>query len=157
MLVDTTAANDIPLACDINAIPAEQRERALTVAQQMYSAIEEVRGLPNGLAFRLPASSAMLMLIAEDIGSERLCCPFLLFTLEIPPAGGDFWLSFTGGEGVKEFLRMSFEEADLLDEAVARAAGLNVSARKNVDSVATAFEVVGELNARVAKSTGDGQ
>lgn len=155
MLVDITAANDIPLACDINAIPAEQRERALTVAQQMYRAIEEVRELPNGLAFGLPASSTMLKLIAEDISAERLCCPFLLFTLEIPPAGGDFWLSFTGGEGVREFLRMSFEAANLLDEAVARAAGFNVSTRKDVDSVATAFEVVGDLNARVAKSTHD--
>lgn len=54
----------------------------------MYQAILEVRELPNGYAFRLPSDSAMLMIIAEDITIERLCCPFLRFTLEIEAAGG---------------------------------------------------------------------
>ncbi len=154
MLSDTTIANDIPLACDLSSIPVEQRERAMVVGKQMYQAIQEVRELSNGYAFRLPADSTMLMTIAEDLNNERLCCPFLLFTLEIAPGGGPFWLSFTGGQGVREFLRMSLEESDLLNEEVARVAGFNVSARQHVDSMEDAFEIVGDLNNRIAKVTG---
>ncbi|MBA2392489.1 MAG: hypothetical protein H0V70_07050 [Ktedonobacteraceae bacterium] len=38
------------------------------------------------------------------IANERLCCPFLHFTVEIEPHGGPFWLRLTGGEGVKEYI-----------------------------------------------------
>lgn len=156
MLSNTTTANDLPIVCDPNALTTEQSERWMIVGKQMYQAIQEVRELPNGYGFRLPSDSATLMLIAEDLSMERLCCPFLHFTLEITPAGGPLWLSFTGGEGVKEFLRFSFEEANLLDEAVARAAGFNVSAGKNIDSVETALEMTHRINERTAQANGSG-
>ena len=153
MLSDTAAAIDLPIACDPNALTAEQSERWMIVGKQMYQAIQEVRELPNGYAFRLPSDATMLMIVAEDLSMERLCCPFLLFTLEITPAGGPLWLSFTGPEGTKEFLRFSFEEASLLNEAVARAAGFNVSAGKNIDSVETAVEMTTRINERAATET----
>ncbi len=151
MLSDTTTANDLPIVCDPNALTTEQSERWMIVGKQMYQAIQEVRELPNGYGFRLPSDAATLMIIAEDLSLERLCCPFLHFTLEITPAGGPLWLSFTGPEGTKEFLRFSFEEANLLDEAVARAAGFNVFAGKNIDSVQTALEMTERINERTAQ------
>lgn len=156
MLSDMSIANDLPIACDPSALTAEQSERWMIVGKQMYQAIQEVRELPNGYAFRLPSDAATVMIVAEDLTMERLCCPFLLFTLEITPAGGPLWLSFTGGEGVKEFLRFSFEEANLLDEAVARAAGFNVSAVKDIDSVESAIEMTHRINERAAKAAGAG-
>jgi hypothetical protein len=81
---------------------------------------------------------------------ERLCCPFVRYTLEIEPNRGPFWLRMTGVEGVKEFLRMSFEEANLFDEQVARAAGFNVAASKDMDSVETALEATDRINQRFA-------
>ena len=124
----------------------------MVVGKQMYHAIQEVRELPNGYGFRLPNDFVMLMIIAEDLSMERLCCPFLRFTLEIEPAGGPFWLSFTGGEGTKEFLRFSFEEASMLDPAVAKAAGFNLSAGKEIDSVETAIALTGVINERYANA-----
>lgn len=156
MLSDTTAAIDLPIVCDPNALTAEQSERWMIVGKQMYQSIQEVRELPNGYAFRLPSDAAMLMIVAEDLSIDRLCCPFLLYTLEIAPAGGPLWLSFTGGEGVKEFLRFSFEEANLLDEAVARAAGFNVYAGTNIDSVESAIEMTHRINERTAQAVGSG-
>ena len=156
MLSDTTTANDLPIVCDPNALTAEQSDRWMIVGKQMYQAIQEVRELSNGYGFRLPSDAATLMIIAEDLSMERLCCPFLLFTLEITPAGGPLWLSFTGPEGTKEFLRFSFEEASLLNEAVARAAGFNVSAGKNIDSVETAVEMTYRINERAAKAAASG-
>jgi hypothetical protein len=153
-MLSDAPTNDLPIVCDPNAISAEQSERWMVVGKQMYQSIQEVRELSNGYAFRLPSDAAMLMIIAEDLTIERLCCPFLLFTLEIAPAGGPIWLSFTGGEGTKQFMRFSLEEAKLLDEEVAKAAGFNVAARKEIDSIATALELTGVINERTAKSTG---
>jgi hypothetical protein len=152
MLPDATSANDLPIACNPNAISAAQGERWMVVGKQMYQAIQEVRELPNGYAFRLPGDSAMLMIIAEDLAIERLCCPFLRFTLEIEAARGPIWLSFTGPEGTKTFLRFSLEEAQLLDEEVAKAAGFDVSGRKNVDSITAAVELTEAINQRYANS-----
>jgi hypothetical protein len=43
--------------------------------------------------------------IAAFIPSERLCCPFFTFTLEITPARGPIWLQITGNAQVKTFLQ----------------------------------------------------
>lgn len=153
MFSDTPVTTDLSIVCNPNALSAEQMERWMVVGKQMYQAIQEVRELPNGYAFRLPNDSAVLMIIAEDLSLERLCCPFLRFTLEIEPAGGSFWLSFTGGEGSKEFLRFSFEEASVLDAEVARAAGFNLSAAKEIDSIETAIALTGVINERYANAT----
>lgn len=154
MLSDTSTTSELPIVCDPSAISAEQSERWMVVGKQMYQAVQEVRELPNGYAFRLPGDSAMLMTVAEDLTIERLCCPFLRFTLDMEPAGGPLWLSFTGPEGTKEFLRFSFEEANLLDEEVARAAGFNVSARKDINSIDTAVALTSVINERAARATG---
>lgn len=152
MLSDTTAAIELPIVCDPSALTPEQTERWMIVGKQMYQAVQEVRELPNGYAFRLPSDAAMLMTIAEDLSLERLCCPFLLFTLEIGPSDQPIWLSFTGGEGAKEFLKVSFESANLIDEEVAKAAGFSVSERMKLDSVETAIETTNMVNQRFAQA-----
>ena len=152
MLPEIPPANDLPIACNPNAISAEQSERWMVVGKQMYQAIQEVRELSNGYAFRLPSDSAILLIIAEDLTIERLCCPFLRFTLDIAPAGGPVWLSFTGPEGTKTFLKFSFEEANLLNGEVAKAAGFDVSARKNLDSIAAGVELTEIVNERYAQT-----
>ena len=83
---------------------------------------------------------------------ERLCCPFLHFTLEIESSDKPIRLSFTGGAGAKEFLKFSFESADLIDEAVAKAAGFSVSERKELNSVQTAIESTNAINERFAQA-----
>lgn len=152
MLFDTTAAIDLPIVCDPNALSAEQTERWMIVGKQMYQAVQEVRELPSGYAFRLPSDTAMLMTIAEDLSLERLCCPFLHFTLEIESKDKPIWLSFTGGAGAKEFLKFSFESADLIDEVVAKVAGFSVSERIELNSVQTALETTNAINERFAQA-----
>src|SRR5262245_54094694 len=137
----TTTQSEVIIACDPHAVPAEQRERWMTVGTQLYAAVQEVQELPDGYGFRLPTEPEML-LVAEDLNMERLCCPFLRFTLDIEPNGGPFWLHFTGGEGVKEFLRMSFESSNLLNEQVAQAAGFSIASRTELDSVETTIEAI---------------
>ncbi len=124
MQTEKTPQDDVIIACDPNAIPADMRDRWVETGKQVYAAVQEMQEMPEGYGFRLPPDSAMLLKVAEYIANERLCCPFIRFTLEIEPNRGSFWLRLTGGEGVKEYMRSVFEVHDLLNEGVARAAGL---------------------------------
>ena len=91
-------------ACDMTAIPPEARgaHQAL-IRRLMTEAVEEVRELPDGLAFQFPAEEYDA--VAEFVGRERLCCPFLTFTLDVSPERGPLRLRLTGAEGAKEFIR----------------------------------------------------
>ena len=154
MLTDTTIQSEVPIACIPDALTAEQQQRWMEVGSQLYAAVQEVQELPNGYAFRLPSDAEMLLLAAEDLNFERLCCPFLRFTLDIEPNGGPFWLRFTGGEGVKAFLRLNFEMTNVLNEQVAQAAGLSIVGRTDINSVETALQAVTMINEQFAKAAG---
>jgi hypothetical protein len=154
MSTDTTTQPEVIIACNPNALTPEQQERWMVVGLQLYAAVQEVQELPDGYAFRLPSDAEMLLLVAEDLNFERLCCPFIHFTLDIAPNGAPFWLRFTGGEGVKEFLRINFETTNVLSEQVAQAAGLSITARTDINSVETALEAVSFANEQFAKATG---
>lgn len=157
MSTDTAYLDQLPIACDPNAVPADQQEYWLKeLVPKLYGAVEEIKELPNGWAWRLPSTPEILVLLAEDLNLERLCCPFVHYTLEIERNGGPFWLSWTGGEGVKEYLWMAFAEANVFDEQVARAAGFNVANSKDLDSVQTVIEVIDSVNQRYAKEANDG-
>jgi hypothetical protein len=88
---------------------------------------------------------------AEDLNLEQRCCPFMRFVIEIEPEHGPLWLRWTGPHGTKEFLRLAFEGADLIDPEVARAAGLDTSSRRRVSTVPEALAMV-EINGQFAAS-----
>ena len=93
-----------PLACDLTAIPTEQRAAHQTLAQDLLTrAAAETRELPDGYAFRFPAERYVD--VAAFIANERLCCPFFTFVLEVTPEHGPIWLRITGRDGVKEVLQ----------------------------------------------------
>lgn len=145
---------DLPIACDASALTPDEREHWVNdIAPKLYRQVQEIRELPNGWAWRLPSTAEVLCLLAEEMNVERLCCPFVTYTLEIEPNHGSFWLRMTGGEGVKVFLQMAFETTNHFDVEVVKAAGINVPAGSEMDSVETVLDAVDKLNARYAKST----
>lgn len=153
MLPQPTASEELPIVCDPHALtPAQQEHWVKDIVPHLYREVQEIQELPNGWALRLPSTPEMLMLVAQDLNLERLCCPFVTYTLEIPPNRGPFWLRMTGGEGVKVFLRMSFETANYFDAQVAQAAGLNLAGSPEMDSVKTALDATDKLNQRYAES-----
>jgi hypothetical protein len=95
----------IPIACDLSAIPAEQRETHIADVQQLFALVQQTRELPNGYAFRFPAESDILLQAASYISYERLCCPFFGFTLELEPQSAALWLHLTGSAEVKQFIK----------------------------------------------------
>lgn len=109
-MTDATA-----IACDLRAIDAAQREHHQIKTQELFAASQEVKELPDGYAFRLPAEPAFMLKAAEYISLERLCCPFFNFVLELESEGGPLWLKLTGREGVKKFLQAEFGPRDKFD------------------------------------------
>jgi hypothetical protein len=96
------------LACDLTAIPPDERERHAEVTRRLFAATIEAREEPAGFAFRLPPEPALLLLAAEFVARESRCCPFFGFGIELAPAGGPLWLRLSGGAEVKAFARAEF-------------------------------------------------
>src|SRR5262245_2474297 len=104
--MNENGANESPIACNLNALDREQRLRHQSLTAQLRSAAQETRELADGYSFRLPSDEATIQRIAEWITLERRCCPFIAFGLEVGREGGPLWLSLTGREGVKPFLKI---------------------------------------------------
>jgi hypothetical protein len=92
-----------PFACDMTAIGPEQRGAHLDTIERLFGSVESIRELANGYSFQLPNEFDVL-LAAQFIALERLCCPFFGFGLDVEREGGAVWLRLTGREGVKPFI-----------------------------------------------------
>lgn len=109
-----------PFACDMSSLTDPERNRHIAVIKEVFGAVKSIRELSDGYAFCLAANDHLLIKATEFIIKERLCCPFFSFELSIEP-DVDFWLSLTGSEGIKPFIRAEIGGA--LDDSVARKAG----------------------------------
>lgn len=83
--------------------PAERGAHERLTRRLLSEAATASRELADGLEFRFPAEEYEAVM--HFIARERLCCPFLRFTIEVSPARGPVWLRMTGPDGVTPFLR----------------------------------------------------
>ncbi len=98
-----------PIACVLDALDRDQRERRQRLAGELRSAVKGVTELADGFAFELRNDDATWINTAEFITLERRCCPFLGFALESEREQASISLHITGRAGVKEFLRDAFQ------------------------------------------------
>lgn len=98
------------IACNMGVFTDTERAQHAEVVKTLFARAEDVQLLANGVAYRLPAESVILMLSAEFLAQERRCCPFLHFELSLD-AAGPLWLRLTGPEGTAEFLRQELQFA----------------------------------------------
>jgi hypothetical protein len=109
-------ASDAPIACVPKAIPAAEREAHFALAKRVWSELPEARQeLPDGYALQF--GPEQFALLAAFVANERLCCPFLRFTLEVTPRQGPLWLRITGDERVTAFLKGELAQAEEAPEA----------------------------------------
>lgn len=113
---------DVGLACDLNAFTPVQRDHHLAHATALFGAVRELRELPDGYTVRTPDVPDILAQLADFVAHERLCCPFLNFSIEVAAHSGPICLRITGPEGAKNLI--AAEIIGLLKPEVARAAGL---------------------------------
>ena len=92
------------LACNMGVFTPEQRESHIQMTTKLIQAVQDIREVENGFEFSFPNQ-------AEFISNERLCCPFLGFTLQVNSNQDPVSLRLTGPLGTPEFLRAEFDGA----------------------------------------------
>src|SRR5262245_49060290 len=83
-------------SCDLSVMTVEEREQHFERATRMFSMAKEVKELGDGFAVRFSVDSSMITTVAQFIEKERLCCPFMKFTVEIGEEHGPLWVRITG-------------------------------------------------------------
>ena len=94
------------LACNIQAISVVRRPRYNDLVSRLRAAMRDCRELPDGYSYSLDPAKITLPEVSEWITMERLCCPFLIFQLEV--AGELSRLTMRGPEGAKAILQEEF-------------------------------------------------
>ena len=102
---------DTPLVCNMGIFTPAQRESHIQTTTELIQAVQNVQEVENGYKFTFPNETGFISKIAEFISNERLCCPFLKFTLNIVSNTEPVSLSLTGPLGTQEFLRAEFDGA----------------------------------------------
>ena len=96
----------IPIACDLTAFSADERDRYDALRAGVIAAIAQVVELPNGFRSRL-GHDVTAGEVGEWMSMEQRCCAFLDIGLRLD-AGGTMWLELTGRPGVKSLLESEF-------------------------------------------------
>ncbi len=102
------AAGGPPIACNPHAIRAEDRPRYRDLVEKLRSAVRETRELRDGYALGVDTRTITLTDLAEWVGMERLCCPFLTFQIEVAGAADSARLTLRGSKGAKAILAAAF-------------------------------------------------
>ncbi len=108
-IADNQLGKTTPIACNLTAIDDEVRPQHVDLALYLFGeGLLERQELPDGYAFRYAPDNYRA--VADFIETERLCCPFFNFTLEVTPENGPIWLRITGRPGVKELLMSMLDD-----------------------------------------------
>jgi hypothetical protein len=98
----------VPLTCNINGIPIQERARYGRLVEALRHAIQKRRELPDGYAFQMDTQQIDTSQLVEWVELERKCCPFFGFELRWDGQNNVVWLNLTGPEGVKDFIIEDF-------------------------------------------------
>lgn len=102
---------DSPLVCNMNVFSTAQQEAHVQNTIHLIRSARQVRAIEDGYEFSFPNDTRMLSSITEFISNERLCCPFLVFTLKVSSNREPVSLALTGPTGTQDFLRAEFDGA----------------------------------------------
>ena len=84
-------------------------QRQCELERELRRAVRTRVELPDGFALAFPGDARWLAPLAEAIGYERECCPFLVLELVAEPDRGPLWLRLKGPAGAKAFLARALE------------------------------------------------
>jgi hypothetical protein len=95
------------IACKLTS-PEMQRRKAevLAILKQKVITREE---LNDGYKYKFDGNDEIIDELILFIKSERACCDFFSFDLSIGDNKSNIWLSITGPEGAKDFIRTEMD------------------------------------------------
>jgi hypothetical protein len=97
------AARQPVFACRLDALTPQERAQQKELTARFRRAMTRVTEDPDGYTCHFSAGLAPSTVIAW-VETERKCCPFLRFTLDMPEDGGPARLRVWGAPGVKAFV-----------------------------------------------------
>ena len=107
----TPMSDPVPFACDMAAIPAEQRGAHHALSRRLTrDAALEIREVPDGLRFIFGAEAYDD--VVQFVAHERLCCPFLRFSVDVSSQRGTVALTLSGPPGAAVFIRAELDLPD---------------------------------------------
>src|SRR5262245_37617300 len=95
-------------ACNLRAINAAERPRYNQLVKRVREAARERTEISNGYRFTVAGDAITLSEVAEWMGLERRCCPFLTLQLSVTGNQADWVLILTGPKGVKPLIDAEF-------------------------------------------------
>jgi len=98
------ATNNTPVNLNCKLTAPELRMRKATVIAALQRQVLEKKELPDGFAFKFDSSDATLNMLTQFIQTERLCCSFFTFTVQVQADASFIWLHLSGPEGTKPFI-----------------------------------------------------
>jgi hypothetical protein len=96
-----------PIACDMTALSAVQRQRYDALRRLVLDSVEQVTGTTTGFRLRL-RSKAPAADVAEWMALEHKCCPFLTLQLALKDDESR-WIEIGGSAAIKAFLEEEFK------------------------------------------------
>jgi hypothetical protein len=91
------------LSCKLST--PELMERKNTIIAELKSLVRERNEIKNGVQYTFESSDRIIDLISNFIKTERLCCDFFDFNLNISADPGSMQLTLSGPDGTKEFIK----------------------------------------------------
>ncbi len=95
-----------PIACDMTALSAAERERYDLLRRDVLSSVEHVTSTSTAFQLRL-RESASLPQTAEWMALEHRCCRFLTLAIALED-DGTRWIEIGGSEAIKAFVADEF-------------------------------------------------
>jgi hypothetical protein len=96
------------IACNLRAIAATDRPRYNDLTKRLKSAVRDRHELTDGYVYKLAGNALTIPEVAEWMGMECRCCPFLKLQLSTSGSQSDWLLTLTGPTGVKALLQVEF-------------------------------------------------
>lgn len=92
------------LACELS--DEAQLERREQLADTVFEEIKTIEEHETGYSFTFPGKPETLEAVLAFIATERECCPFLRFELDVAPDNEPFTLRLSGPDGVKDLIEL---------------------------------------------------
>ncbi|HEY6163189.1 MAG TPA: hypothetical protein VI112_18320 [Bacteroidia bacterium] len=101
--IKTAGGNKQELSCKLTS--PQLQERKETVLAQLKKEVVEKKELADGYSFKFSGADSVYIQLSDFIRSERTCCDFFTFRLEVSDEKSFTWLTVTGPPGTKEFIK----------------------------------------------------
>mgnify|MGYP003580093695 CR=1 FL=1 len=85
----------------------ELRKRKEEVIASLKAKVLNRQALTEGYKFEFAATDPIIDEVMTFVKTERVCCDF--FAFEVTVAENTLWLSITGPDGAKEFIKSELE------------------------------------------------